>query len=156
MRSKDIILMSAFLICSLISSNPLVAQSKDRNNPTPVQSPVISALTSTIGEAHWYKLTAGPGELAIKMEVRSCRDEYRCGSNARFVLYDKHMKEVMNESLSAIGYGAGTGKNRSLMLQSKHDFLLSVTPGKVDSADKLVGTYTIRFKGPIDLQSERK
>jgi len=53
MKSKALILVPAFLICFLISNNPLVAQSKDRNNPTPLLSPEIKGFTSPIGAVYW-------------------------------------------------------------------------------------------------------
>ena len=156
MRSKTLVLMSALLICFLISNNPLVAQSKDRNNPTPLRSPKISGIASPAGTVYWYKLTAGPGELVIDMQVvgTSSAGGFTSGS-ARFVLYDRDMQEVMNESIWA-GYNVER-KNKSLRLKSKQDFLLAIGLGEgKDVREKSGGTYMIRFNGAIDLPPEKE
>ena len=61
----------------------------------------------------------------------------------------------MNESLSVSGRYRANRNNVSLTLQSKQDFLLSVTPARMDFANQ-PGSYMVRFKGPIDLLPEIK
>ena len=152
MRSNALVLMSALLICLVISNGPLIAQSKDRNNPTPLNSQVIKGFAGFDRSVHWYKLTAGPGELIVQMGV-GCAEGYgygTCNVGARFVLWDKNMKAVMDESLASSFVG-GEGKTQSLILQNKQDFLLSIGHG---SGRGVPGTYIIRFKGAIDLPPE--
>jgi hypothetical protein len=154
MGSKALILIVTLLICFLISNSPLLAQSKDRNNPSPLPSLQIKAYTSSIGEVYWYKLTAGPGELYIEMEA-DCGNRSRCGINVQFILYYKDTQEIINESLSAWGGGGGMAKHISLKLEGKKDFLLSIVPGLPGWATN-PGTYMIRFKGAIDLPPEKE
>ena len=150
--------MSALLICLVISNGPLIAQSKDRNNPSPLQSPTISGIASPFGTIYWYKLTAGPGELVIEMWVGSSgTPSYYAEGSARFVLYDKDRQEVMNESISAGFIEVEERKYKSLQLQSNQDFRLSIELGEErDPGGTSRGTYMIRFKGAIDLASEKE
>ena len=151
MGSKAPILIFAWLICFLISNSPLVAQSRDRNNPTPLLSPEIKGFAGADSSVYWYKLTAGPGELVMHMSV-GCWGSRSCGVSARFVLWDKNMQEVMDESLITETY-FGEGKTQSLRLQSKQDFLLSIGQGSVRGKP---GTYRILFKGAIDFPPEKE
>ena len=154
MGSKALVLVSAFLLCFLISNNLLVAQSTDRNNPTPLQSSKIKGFSVAVSTVYWYKLTAGPGELAMEMEVDCTGGNYRCGISARFVLYDRDMQEIMNEALSIGDPRILVRKKGSLKLQNKQDLLLAIAHGKTASWNEIGGTYMIRFKGAIDLPSK--
>ena len=154
MRSKALFLISALLICSLISNSSIFAQSRDRTNPTPLRSHQISGFAGADSSVHWYKLTAGPRELLVWMHV-NCIERTCGGVSARFVLWDKNMQAVMDESLIA-DPGQSKRKNKSLILQSKQDVLLSIGHG---SAHGKPGTYEIQFKGALDLppkESEKK
>lgn len=141
--------MFAFLICILLSNSPLIAQSKARNNPTPLRSQQIRGFAGMDSSVHWYKLTAGPGELLVWMHV-NCIERTAGGISARFALWDKNMQAVMDESLIAEA-GQSKGKNQSLTLQSKQDFLLSIGHGSTHGKP---GTYEIQFKGAIDIPSK--
>lgn len=160
MKLKALPFMIAFLICFLISSRPLLTQSKDKNNPTQLKSPEIKAFASPPTVVYWYKLAAVPGELVVEMEVE-CENDLRHGASAQFILYNKDMKEAMNEYLSVRSKRPGPSyvkesQSRSLILDSKQDFLLAITPAEVEYVDPLryPGTYMIRFKGAIDLSQK--
>jgi hypothetical protein len=155
MGPKALVHLPALLICLFISNDSLVAQSKDRINPTPLQSPTISGFTSPIGVVYWYKLTAGPGELVIEMQVEGISNMFgrAVPSGARFVLYDGAMEEVIDEALFTSA--AVERKKKSITLQGKQDFLMSIMLGEgMHLRDKAGGTYMIRFKGAIDLPPE--
>ena len=158
MGSKALILIFAWMICLLISNSPLVAQSRDRNNPTPLQTPTISGIASPFGTVNWYKLAAGPGELVIEMWIGSGgAPSYYAEGSARFVLYDKDWQEVMNEFISAGFVKAEERKYKSLQLQSNQDFFLSIELGEGrNPGGTSRGTYMIRFKGVIDLAPEKE
>ena len=156
MRSKALFLISALLICSLISNSSIFAQSKDRNNPTPLQSRVITGVIAPIGTVYWYKLTAGPGELVIEMQVVGEAAYFGTeAADAQFLLYDKDTKEFMNESISFPSQPPGAKpnrKNKSLKLQSKQEFLLVIKLGeRMGPRNGPGAAYMIRFKGAIYL-----
>jgi len=156
MKSTISILIFALLICFPISKSPLFAQSRDKNNPTPLQSATISGIASPFGTVYWYKLTAGPGELEIEMWVGSSgAPAYDLQGSARFVLHDKDGQEVMNESISAGFNKAEERKYKLLKLPSNQDFLLSIELGEGrNPGGTSRGTYMVRFKGAIDLPSK--
>ena len=146
MKSNAPILIVALLICFLLSNSPLVAQSRDRNNPTQLLSPVIEGFAGADSSVYWYRLTADPGELIFHMRA-DCFERDCGGISARFVLYDKNMQAVMDESLVADRYGSKS-KNHSLSLQSRQDFLLSIGHGSTGGKP---GRYRIQFEGAVDL-----
>jgi len=152
MKSKTLSLMFAFLLCALISTSPMIAQSMDKDNPTLLQSPEISGISEAMSDGYWYKLAAGPGDLLVEMEV-VCWNSYQCVSSAQFILYDEDMQEVMNETLATKGRNNLRRIHATLNLQSKQDFLLSITNPKRMSLNAY-GTYLIRFKGSIDLPTK--
>ena len=154
MRSNTRVFIFSLLFFCFTAGSLLFAQSTDKKNPTPIESPEISGISNIIGDGYWYKLTAGPGELIIEMEVQ-CWNRYQCESSLHLVLYGPDMKEVMNKSLSTEGRYTLRNQKATLDLKSKQDFLLSVTSGRgLGSSSN--GTYIVRFKGSIDLPDGKK
>ena len=152
MQSRIPALVFALLLCAQISIVSLVAQSMDKDNPTPLESAEIDGISNAVRDAYWYKFTAGPGELIIDMEVQ-CWDRRQCVSSVELVLYDEAMEEVVNESLTTGSSYTMRSKNIPIELDGKKDFLLSIKNGRRISSNSY-GTYVIRFKGAIELPSK--
>ncbi|MEJ2111596.1 MAG: hypothetical protein P8Z37_17140 [Acidobacteriota bacterium] len=149
MASKILAFVFALLLCLLLSITQLVAQSMDKDNPTPLQSAEIGGISNAVRDAYWYKFTAGPGKLIIDMEVQ-CWDGRQCVSTVDLVLYDEAMTEVVNESLTTGSSYTLRSKNVPIELDSNQVFLMSIRNGRRISSNAY-GTYVIRFKGAIDL-----
>ena len=154
MRSKTFCPLLILLFCSFMPGSVLAAQSMDRNDPTLLRSPEVSGISNAIGEGYWYEFAAGPGELAVEMEVQ-CWNRYQCISSAQFVLYDSGRQELMNKSLSTGNRTTLKTEKTSLKLREKQRILLYITNGTRISTSAY-GTYIIRFKGAIDLPGKEK
>ncbi len=154
MRSRNYCPLLVLLFCFFMPGRFLWAQSMDRDNPTLLHSPEVSGISNAIGEGYWYEFEAGPGELAVEMEVQ-CWNRYQCISSAQFVLYDAVKQELMNKSLSTGNRTTLKTEKTSLKLKDKQKILLYITNGTRISTSAY-GTYIIRFKGAIDLPGEEK
>lgn len=154
MRPRALFPLFVFLFCAIVFRGSLAAQSMDREEPTLLRSPEVSGISNAVGEGYWYKLTAGPGELNVEMEVQ-CWNRFQCISSAQFVLYDTDMQEVMNKSLSTGSRTTVKTENASLKLKDRQELLLYITNGTRISMSAY-GTYIVRFKGAIHLPDKEK
>jgi len=71
------------------------AQSKDRDNPTPITSnPVSGSSRKDDRREFYYSFTAGPGELVVTLDVEGLSGRVDSLSLVRLTFYDKEFHEV--------------------------------------------------------------
>jgi hypothetical protein len=131
------------------------AQSKDRDNPTPLTSNEISGLidSESKGSVYYYTFVVNPGEVAISLSVQSDRPSSTYGggiNTVSFTLYDKNAEEIAHKSVSSY-YGGGTAQaiGRANVTRRQVAVLGINIPEGVLNAQG--GKYHLKISGPVEL-----
>src|SRR4029453_8771830 len=136
MKSKRILLLSLLLIAAAgVGAN---AQSQDRDNPTLFPSNTVKG--SGIGKKveYFYSFTAGPGEVAITVDLRA-----KAGStNADVEIFDE------DGSKTFYYYPNATSQNehavKRFTLNNKQLLTLRL------ALDSSAGAYSLKLAGPVE------
>lgn len=133
----------AWLLFLLLGvSSVAVAQSRDRDHPTPLRSNDIYGDLDSSGEESFYSFTAGPGELTITVDVQSTDGT----AVLEFELLDKNAAKAIICCEFAQADSAGqSGRNvKSTKFGKQQTVVLHLTQGKGGR-----GTYRVRLSGAV-------
>jgi hypothetical protein len=122
----------------------ILAQSSDRDNPTPLTSDLIGGSLNNNGEESFYSFVAGPGQLTITVDVKAKSGEIGV---LNFELLDKNAADSLLCCEFAQADGGGTGRVvKSIKLTKRQTVILHTTNGPVGG-----GTFRILLTGAISV-----
>jgi hypothetical protein len=131
-------LIVAFVL--VIFAGSVLAQSSDRDNPSPLASGEIKGNLYNAGEENFYSFTAGPGELTITIDVKAKSGEIGV---LNFELLDQSAANALICCEFAQADGGKTGRTvKSIKLTKRQTVILHTTNGPVGG-----GTFLIRLTG---------
>lgn len=130
----------ALLFLLLSVSLSILAQSADRDNPTPLSANDIKGSGTGNNEDQWYTFLAGPGDVALTLDVKA-----RSGGTVTNVrLYDFDANEIARVSRSAYTDRTERAVKR-LSLPTQQPVLLRI---EIDTA---TGPFLVRVQGALQL-----
>lgn len=139
---KKVFLTILSLLLVIAATSVAVAQSSDRDHPTPLNSDELRGVLRGEGGESFYSFTAGPGELTITVEVKS-----REGTLAMpFELLDTNAADVLLccEFAQADTDG-NTGRTvKSVTIKGRRTVILHLTENKYGA-----GTFFVRLSGAV-------
>lgn len=130
------------LLLMIIATSAAVAQSGDRDHPTPLNSDELRGVLTGNGGESFYSFTAGPGELTITVEVKS-----REGTLAMpFELLDTNAADSLLccEFAQADGDGLTGRAVKSVTIKGRRTVILHLTENKYGA-----GTFFVRLSGAV-------
>lgn len=135
--------MSALLALILIAmSGSAGAQSRERDNPTPLRSNEIKIDVANNKDEHFYSFTAGPGELTITADIEGAKDSGTL--SLAFELLDKNAASALLCCEGVQGDFGGTGRIvKNVKLTRRQTVILHTTSNEGNGN----GTARFRFSG---------
>ena len=130
------------LLLLIVATSAAVAQSGDRDHPTPLNSDELRGVLHGNGGEFFYSFTAGPGELTLTVEVKS-----REGTLAMpFELLDTNAADVLLccEFAQADGDGLTGRTVKSVTIKGRRTVILHLTENKYGA-----GTFFVRLSGAV-------
>ena len=129
------------LIAATVSA---LAQSTDRDHPTPFTSTEINGELNAEDVEYFYSFTAGPGEVTITVDVKSSGGT----TGIAFELLDRDASKVLIccEGAQADSTGGSGREVVSIKLGKRQTVVLHLTPFKYGT-----GTYRVRISGAVAL-----
>lgn len=135
---KFLLTTTALLIVFSLNGSAL-AQSGDRDNPTPLASNMIKGTGTGKKVEYYYSFTAGPGEVIVTIDLKA-----KSGStNADVEIFDGESEKVFYNYPGATSTSERHVKKFSL--SSKQQLLLRL------AFDRDAGEYVIKLAGPVEL-----
>jgi hypothetical protein len=139
MKSPKYLLFAIFVFI-LTSAGSTLAQSSDRDTPTPLSSGTLSGNMNDHNAENFYSFTAGPGELTITVDVKARRNDIGV---LNFELLGRDASTALLCCEFAQGDGGGTGRDtKSIRLTKRQTIILHTTNGPVGG-----GTFDVRLSG---------
>lgn len=141
------ILALSFLFLAITSVGSASAQSKDRDNPTPLTSNEISGLIDrdNRGDNYHYTFVAGPGEVTITLSVEAGRESYY--NYVEFDLFDEDAKRITNGFVQASsGKTEQTVKHINFTRRQSVLLRISITDNHYRD-----GKYRLRLGGAVNI-----
>ena len=139
---KKSLLSVISLLLMIVATSAAVAQSADRDHPTPLNSDELRGVLQGNGGESFYSFTAGPGELTLTVEVKS-----REGTLAMpFELLDTNAADVLLccEFAQADGDGLTGRTVKSVTIKGRRTVILHLTENKYGT-----GTFLVRLSGAV-------
>lgn len=132
------------------------AQSKDRDNPTPLTSSEISGLidSDTKGNAYYYSFVANQGEVAVTLSVESNppTDTYASSQKTvSFALYDRNA-EVLSSKTVSTSYAAGIGQAVGRVNITRRQTLVLKINVLPETFNQGTGKYRVRISGAVEFE----
>ena len=130
------------LLLMMVATSAAVAQSGDRDHPTPLNSDELRGVLRGIGGESFYSFTAGPGELTITVEVKS-----REGTLAMpFELLDTNAADSLLccEFAQADSDGLTGRTVKSVTIKGRRTVILHLTENQYGA-----GTFFVRLSGAV-------
>jgi len=116
------------------------AQSTDRDNPAPLGAGEIKGSGVGKNEDHWYTFLAGPGDIAITLDVQA-----RSGGTVTYVrLYDFDANEIVKVNRSAFTDRTERAVKR-LSIPRQQPLLMRI------EIDRETGPFMVRVQGAVTL-----
>ncbi len=127
------------LLMVLTVNGAALAQSSDRDNPTPLASNTIKGNGTGKKVEYYYSFTAGPGEVVVTVDLKA-----KSGStNADVEIFDGESSKIFYY------YPGATSTNergvKKFTVTSKQQLLLRL------AFDMDAGEYAIKLAGPVEL-----
>jgi hypothetical protein len=140
---KSLLLVTSLLVL-ITAAGSALAQSTDRDHPTPFTSTEINGELKAEEIEYFYSFTAGPGEFTITVDVKSSDGT----TGTAFELLDADANKVLLCCEGAQADSTGTtGRDvQSIKLGKRQTVILHLTPFKYGS-----GTYRVRLSGVVAL-----
>lgn len=130
------------LLLVIAGASVAVAQSGDRDHPTPVNSNELRGVLDGNGSESFYSFTAGPGELTITVEVKSSE-----GTLAMpFELLEANAADVLLccEYAQADATGETGRVVKTVRIRGRRNVILHLTENKYGA-----GTFLVRISGAV-------
>jgi hypothetical protein len=131
------------LLILITATSTAVAQSRERDHPTRLDSDELRGVLHGNGGESFYSFTAGPGELTITVEVKS-----REGTLAMpFELLSANAADVLLCCEYAQADATGlTGRTvKSVRIKSRQTVILHLT----ENENNVSGTFFVRLSGAV-------
>lgn len=125
-------------------SGVAVAQSEDRDNPTPVAANIVEGEGDGKATTYYYSFTAGPGD--VKLTVDGKTDNY--SSPLRVKLSDEDGKELLDVSVVANKPPKREVAQRRFVRQQK--VIMSVS--MIDDAQVKLMSFKIKLDGAVTFE----
>ena len=141
---KKSLLLVASLLVLIGATSSALAQSTDRDHPTPFTSTEIKGELNAKEIEYFYSFTAGPGEVTLTVDVTSSDGT----TGTAFELLDADANKVLICCEGAQADSTGTtGRDvKSIKLGKGQTVILHLTPFKYGT-----GTYRVRISGAVDV-----
>ena len=141
---KKSLLLVASLLVLIGATSSALAQSTDRDHPTPFTSTEIKGELNAKEIEYFYSFTAGPGEVTLTVDVTSSDGT----TGTAFELLDADANKVLICCEGAQADSTGTtGRDvKSIKLSKGQSVILHLTPFKYGT-----GTYRVRISGAVDV-----
>lgn len=130
------------LLLAIAAASVAVAQSGDRDHPTPINSSELRGVLNSDGGEFFYSFTAGPGDLTITVEVKSSE-----GTLAMpFELLSANAADTILccEYAQADAPGQTGRVVKTVNIKSRRTVILHLTENKYGA-----GTFVVRFSGAV-------
>ena len=131
------------LLVAIAAASLAVAQSGDRDHPTPINSNELRGVLTADGGEFFYSFTAGPGDLTITVEVKSTE-----GTLAMpFELLEANAADsiLCCEFAQADTTGATGRVVKTVRIRSRRTVILHLTEYQYGA-----GTFVVRFSGAVN------
>jgi hypothetical protein len=141
MKKKLLPVLSLLLV--IAAASVAVAQSRNRDHPTPINSNELRGVLDSEGGEFFYSFTAGPGELTITVEVTS-----REGTLAMpFELLEANAATPLLccEYAQADATGETGRAVKTIRIRGRRSVILHLTENKYGA-----GTFLVRFGGAVE------
>lgn len=130
------------LLVAIAAASVAVAQSGNRDHPTPINSSELRGVLNSDGGEFFYSFTAGPGDLTITVEVKSSE-----GTLAMpFELLAANAADTILccEYAQADTTGATGRAVKTVNIKSRRTVILHLTENKYGA-----GTFLVRLSGAV-------
>jgi hypothetical protein len=133
------------LLLLMAAAGSVVAQSTDRDHPTPLTSAEITGDADGSGNEYFYSFVAGPGKVTITLDVKSSDGTVAIP----YELLDKNADRAIICCAFAQADSTGeTGRSvESAKLERRQTVILHLTMNKI-----FRGTYKVRLSGATELR----
>lgn len=144
------------IICFLVLvvlSGVANAQSKDRDNPTRLNSNTISGLvdSETRGNYYFYSFTANPGEVSITLTVepgRKANDSALIAfTGVSFILYDRNAAEIAGKEVSTADTTGSKQAVARVEITRRQLLVLGIHIPDKSPWNSVGGKYRVRIDG---------
>ena len=141
---KKSLLLVAGLLVFIAASGSALAQSTDRDHPTPFTSNEIKGELNGKEVEYFYSFIAGPGEVTLTVDVEST--DGTTGTAFELLDSDGNKQLICCEFAQADSTGP-TGRDvKSIKLSKRQTVILHLTPFKYGT-----GSYRVRISGAVAL-----
>ena len=130
------------LLLAIAAASVVVAQSGNRDHPTPINSSELRGVLNSDGGEFFYSFTAGPGDLTITVEVKSSGGTLAMpfellGANAS--------DSILCCEFAQAGTTGETGRVvKTVKIRSRRTVILHLTEKQYGA-----GTLLVRFSGAV-------
>ena len=133
------------LLLLMTAAGSVVAQSTDRDHPTPLTSAEVAGDADGSGNEYFYSFVAGPGKVTITLDVKSSDGTVAIP----YELLDKNADKAIICCAFAQADSTGeTGRSvESAKLERRQTVILHLTMNKI-----FRGTYKVRLSGATELR----
>lgn len=147
--SRRIVQMASALLILGMSAATVMAQSTNRDAPTPVTSDTLTGTGLHLqAQTFYYSLTAGPGELMLTLDADAGNTNGN-GVVASYSLQNRDGGEILSaDAYATPGMPARSVKRVSFRTASPMILVIRLAPGA--TADY---TYTLKLSGAVRLPS---
>lgn len=130
------------LLLAIAAASVAVAQSGNRDHPTPITSSELRGVLNSDGGEFFYSFTAGPGDLAITVEVTSSGGTLAMPFE---LLAANGADSILCCEFAQAGTTGETGRVvKTVKIRSRRTVILHLTENQYGE-----GTFLVRFSGAV-------
>ena len=130
------------LLLAIAAASVAVAQSGDRNHPTPINSNELRGVLNSDGGEFFYSFTAGPGALTMTVEVKSSEGTLAMPFE---LLAANAADSILCCEFAQAGTTGETGRVvKTVNIKSRRTVILHLTENQYGA-----GTFLVRFSGAV-------
>ena len=130
------------LLLAIAAASVAVAQSGNRDHPTPLKSSELRGVLNSDGGEFFYSFTAGPGDLTITVEVKSSGGTLAMPFE---LLAANAADSILCCEFAQAGETGETGRVvKTVKIRSRHTVILHLTENQYGE-----GTFLVRFSGAV-------
>jgi hypothetical protein len=139
---KRSLLPALSLLLAIAAASVAVAQSGNRNHPTPIDSSELRGALNSDGGEFFYSFTAGPGDLTITVEVKSSGGTLAMPFE---LLAANGADSILCCEFAQAGETGETGRVvKTVKIRSRRTVILHLTENQYGA-----GTFLVRFSGAV-------
>jgi hypothetical protein len=139
---KRSLLPALSLLLAIAAASVAVAQSGNRNHPTPIDSSELRGVLNSDGGEFFYSFTAGPGDLTITVEVKSSGGTLAMPFE---LLAANGADSILCCEFAQASETGETGRVvKTVKIRSRRTVILHLTENQYGA-----GTFLVRFSGAV-------